>query len=213
MSEPVQQQTDIFADDLQQRHFAELCNALYERELRALAQQKSNNISLLQRRLGGLSHHIRRLAEHLLSNSAPIEVDVHNGSWRAKQAAKSMLAKADDEKTALWFAKRARPGLVVPVYLNDRGIEHLELDSIDRIGQENNRLHLNKHGWFGFEGLRVNDGEASPHLSLRILIPTKATMSAACCGHSWNHRGRTQPRALTLRELLLSTTINWRTFA
>ena len=212
MSAPSDQhQVDIFSNDTQQKHFAELCNALYERELFTLSQQKSNNVHLLQRRLGGLSHHIRRAAEHLLNHQAPIDVDIHNASWQAKQAATCMIQKADMDKTRDWFALHARMGLVVPVYLMETGVEHLELDSVDRIVWEEQRLHLNKNGWFQFDG-SCPRSNSDPLNNTRLLVPAKASLSAACCGHSWNHKGKYQPRTLTLRELLLSSQINWKTF-
>ena len=205
------QQTDIFDQDRQQLHFAELCNALYERELLTLSQQRNLQPSLLQRRLAGLSHHIKRAADHLLNNQAPIEIDVHNGSWQAKQAAKCMAAKADADKTATWFSRHAKAGIPVPVYVMHQGMEHIELDSVDRIDSLKKLLHTNKHGWFNFDGSTTY--QSSQQLDQKQLLqPAKATMTAACCGHVWNHKGRTQPRALTLRELLLSTTINWKTF-
>ena len=212
MSAPTeQQQVDIFADDLQQLQYAELCNALYERELLSLSQQAANNSSLLQRRLAGLSHHIKRAAEHLLNSNAPIKVDIHNGSWQSKQAAKCVADKISSEKTKNWFNQHAKFGLPVPVHVSEMGFEHIELDSIDRIDPKNHELHLNKHGWFYFDGEPV-ESSTSEHTSTRLLQPTKQSCSAACCGHSWNHKGRAQPRALTLRELLLSTTINWKNF-
>ena len=42
------QQVDIFSDDQRQLHYAELCNALYERELASLSQQKTLKRSTLQ---------------------------------------------------------------------------------------------------------------------------------------------------------------------
>lgn len=206
-----QHQVDIFASDQQQLHFAELCNALYERELISLSQQSANNISLLQRRLAGLSHHIKRAAEHLLNNNAPIDVDIHNGSWRAKQATKCMVSKAEPDKTHDWFARYGRVGLVVPVYIMEMGIEHIELDSVDRMKPEENKLHTNKLGWFFFDGKSAKSSESALNAQ-SLMIPTKPTISAACSGHTWNHRGRYQPRTLTLRELLLSTQIDWKTF-
>ena len=207
------QQTNIFSEDQRQLYFAELCNALYERELKSLSEQNINNISLLQRKIGGLKHHIKRAAEQLLSNNTHLQIDVHNGSWQAKQAASCMAGKADPVKTFTFFQQSARMGLCVPVHINELTIEHIELDSIDRIELENERVHLNKFGWFCLNG---NTTESQPtdilHTQKRLLKPGKANMSAACCGHSWNHNGRTQPRTLSLRELLLSNTINWSTF-
>lgn len=206
-----QQQVDIFANDNRQRHFAELCNALYERELQALGKKAPNNIKLLQRRLSGLPYHIKNAAEYLLDHSAPIEVDVHNGSWQAKQPAKCVVNKKDTEKTESWFHSFASMGLPVPVYVNEIGIESIELDSIDRIEQDNHRVHVNKHGWFNFDG--SFDGELShSHQKKVLLLPNKSNHVAACCGHTWNHKGKAVPRALSLRELLLSTKINWKTF-
>lgn len=206
-----QQQVDIFAADLQQRQFAELCNALYERELQSLAKQSFNSMSLLQRRLAGLTHHIKNAAEHLLNHSTPIEVDIHNASWQAKQSSKSPFAKHDQDKTQQWFAQHVRMGLPVPVYSVDMGQEWMELDSIDRIQMDKNLVHLNKNGWF-YLGGEPQVVKASKHQHSAMLIPNKTNMIPACCGHTWNHKGKTTPRALSLRELLLSTTINWKTF-
>ena len=190
-----------------------MCNALYERELHVLSQQKINNISLLQRKIGGLRHHIKRAADQLLNHTGPLHVDVHNGAWQGKQAANCMSGKADASKTQLWYSKHARLGLCAPVHLIELGIEHIELDSIDRIDLENSRLHLNKHGWFNVSGDNTEPHSNSIHgLKKRLLKPSKATLTAACCGHTWNHRGRSQPRTLTLREMLLSGSVNWQSF-
>lgn len=67
------QQIDIFSDDQRQLHYAELCNALYERELASLSQQKISNISLLQRKIAGLRHHVKRAAYSLLQHQTPLD--------------------------------------------------------------------------------------------------------------------------------------------
>lgn len=208
---PSQHQVDIFSTDQHQLEFAELCNALYERELLALSQRNISNASLLKRRLAGLSHHIKRAAEQLLTNSSPINVDVHNGSWQSKQAGKCIADKISAEKNHSWFHQHAKMGIPVPVYSMDLGIEKLELDSIDKIEHKSQELHLNKHGWFSFDGEPL-DAKQSHYATKRLLLPNKTTMSAACSGHTWNHKGKAQPRTLSLRELLLSTTINWKKF-
>jgi len=206
-------QSNIFSDDQRQQYFAELCNALYERELQVLAQKKLNNISLLQRKIGGLRHHIKRAAEQLLSHAGPLQVDLHNGTWQNKQMAKCMAEKFDRELTQFWFVKYARFGLCVPVHVSELGIEHIELDSIDRIEAENKRMHLNKHGWFDFNGDCPEGQSDNVHdVQKRVLKPSKTLLAAACCGHSWNHKGRSQPLTLSLRELLLSGSINWQNF-
>lgn len=206
-----QHQVDIFASDHRQRYYAELCNALYERELLSLSQSAPNNVSLMQRRLAGLSYHIKNAAEHLLDHDAPIKVDIHNASWQAKQTTKSVVTRHDKEKCFAWYHANLRMGLPAPIYVSDMGLEQVELDSVDRIDTDNQRVHVNKHGWFDLHG----HPEGSPlhaHHKRLLLLPNKVNMVAACCGHSWNHKGKTLPRALSLRELLLSTTINWKTF-
>jgi hypothetical protein len=214
-SDPIDpaQQTNIFSDDQRHLYFAELCNALYERELHTLSEQKINNVSLLQRKIGGLKHHIKRAADQLLRSSAPLKIDVHNGSWQAKQATNCMAKKFDASKTFTWYQQYARLGLCVPVHVSELATEHIELDSIDRIEIQNERLHLNKFGWFCLNGETIENQTTDIHrVRKNLLKPGRANISAACCGHSWNHKGRSQPRTLSLRELLLSNTINWLNF-
>ncbi|MEP7704377.1 hypothetical protein [Paraglaciecola sp. 25GB23A] len=205
-------QVNIFSDDLRQLHFAELCNALYERELTHISQQKLNNISLLQRQIGGLKHHIKRAAYNLLQHQAPLEIDIHNASWQAKQAAKCPAKLLDFEKTLAWYHRPLELGVCASVHVNELGVEHIELDSIDRIDTEAAKLHLNKFGWFSLDGKSLSIQTDSKSAKTQLLKPTKGVLTAACCGHSWNHKGRSQPRLLTLRELMLSFSINWQTF-
>jgi hypothetical protein len=215
---PAQPQVNIFTDSHQQTQFAEICNALYERELMTLAQQPFSNISLLQRKLGGLRHHIKRAAYHFIHHNGPLTVDVHNASWQAKQSASCIAKKHDPAKVSTWFSHYARSGLPVAIYSNNMNGEHLELDSIDRIDIDNQLLHSNKFGWFNMDGTRTSHETAthrptSSNATQQLLLrPSRAVFSAACCGHTWNHKGRGQPRTLTLRELLLSGSINWKDF-
>jgi hypothetical protein len=207
------QQVDIFSDDQQQLHYAELCNALYERELASLSQQKLNDIDLLQRKIAGLRHHIKRAAYSLLQHQSPLQVDVHNASWQAKQAAKCMANNFVAQKTQQWFSNNIQIGCSIAVHVEQLGSEHIELDSIDRIDLSSHRLHTNKFGWFNIDGEFSEDLYTKIGvLSLRLLKPSKAILTAACCGHKWDHKGKGQQRALSLRELLLSLTINWKTF-
>jgi len=207
------QQVDIFSDDQHQLHYAELCNALYERELASLSQQKISNISLLQRKMAGLRHHVKRAAYSLLQHQSPLEVDVHNASWQAKQAAKCMANQFDTEKTQLWFSSNIQIGCTIALHVKQLGFEYIELDSLDRIDLSSQRVHANKFGWFNTHGefseAQYKDTEVH---NLRLLKPTKAIFTAACCGHKWDHKGKGQQRALSLRELLLSLSINWKTF-
>ncbi|WP_339722884.1 hypothetical protein [uncultured Paraglaciecola sp.] len=207
------QQVDIFSDDQRQLHYAELCNALYERELASLAQQKINNVSLLQRKIAGLRHHVKRAAYSLLEHHSPLKVDIHNASWQAKQAAKCMANSFNAEKTQLWFSSNIQIGCTIAIHVKQLGYEHIELDSIDRIELTTQRLHTNKFGWFKINGEFAEDNyRRTEVLSLRLLKPSKAILTAACCGHTWVHKGKGQQRALSLRELLLSLSINWKTF-
>ena len=210
---PSHKQVDIFSDDNRQQYFAELCNALYERELTSLAQQPSNNISLLQRKIGGLKHHVRRVADNLLDKDSPLTLDIHNASWQAKQAAKCMAAKADPDKTQIWYFDNIKIGRTIPIYVDTLGAEHIELDSVDKIDRNNAKLHANKYGWFAFDGTFLEEQIRQPDiLGLTLLKPNKATLTAACCGHYWNHKGKSQTRTLSLRELMLSLAIDWKTY-
>jgi hypothetical protein len=207
------QQVDIFSDDQSQLHYAELCNALYERELASLSQQKISNINLLQRKIAGLRHHVKRAAYSLLQHQSPLQVDVHNASWQAKQAAKCMANNYVANKTQQWFSNDIQMGCTIAVHVKRLGCEHIELDSIDKIELSSHRVHTNKFGWFNIDGEFTEDNyRLVDVLSLRLLKPTKAVLTAACCGHNWDHKGKGQQRALSLRELLLSLSINWKTF-
>lgn len=201
-------QTNIFYLASQYPNFAELSNALYERELQQLAQSNISDPELLKRKIKGLSHHVKNAAMHLLEGNAPIDVDVHNGSWQAKQAAKCPIATQQTDKTLKWFQEHARYGAVVAVYIEHLGEQCIELDSIDMMASD--RLHLNKFGWFSLTGEYF---EIVPKQTKYLLLkPNKAIFSAACGGHRWMPKGRAIPRALSLRELLLSTDINWQSF-
>lgn len=218
-SDPASPQTDIFStveSDTSQRTIAELCNALYERELTLIAQQAPKQTDLLCRRIGGLSYHVRRTARFLATGVLPLELDTHNASWQSKQAIKSPARTPAHDKTQAWFNHHAKIGLVIPVRVQEFDNEHIELDSIDSIQLENQLLRSNKFGWFDFRG-RPTDSPirfaTKPHMTLTLLKPSKTIMTAACCGHSWNHKGRISPRTLSLREILLASTLEWGKFS
>lgn len=215
MSEPEQPQSDIFAQISEQPLFADVCNALYERELMTLAAQGPGQVSLMRRRLGGLSHHVKRAAEYLVANPTPLDVDTHNGSWQSRQGPKCPANAVDGEQNQTWFTSKATIGLPVCVSVTNYDHQHLELDCVDRIQTENQTLHLNRFGWFKFDGSYVDDSahqQLFDATELRLVLPNKKTMTAACSGHCWNHKGKLAPRTLTLRELLLSTLIDWKSF-
>ncbi|MBU3022071.1 hypothetical protein [Aestuariibacter sp. A3R04] len=205
-------QTTFFADSGTADHspsYTEICNALYERELHVLSHTTTKQISALQLRLQALPHRVQRAAHYLARNPTPLQVDSHNGSWSYKQASQCPAKKWNIDTNTQWFSQHAGYGLPVPVYLAHFGEEHIELDSIDKVQFDNETLHLNKYGWFTFDGVSLS---ADDKTQLTLIKPTKVIMAAACCGHRWNHKGKLSPRSLTLRELLLSTTINWKKF-
>lgn len=210
MTENNTPQTNIFALATEYPNVAELCNALYERELLNLASSHISDPALLKRKLSGLTYHIKNAAEFLLNHPTPIEVDVHNGSWKSKQANKCPARNIDLDKNTAWFSQHLYHGAVICVYHNDFGNEHIELDSVDIMTDDATGFHANKHGWFEFDGSSrdsLNDNQL-----VHVVKPSKAILSAACSGHTWNSKGKTSPRALSLRELLLSTNINWKTY-
>jgi hypothetical protein len=196
--------------------FAELCTALYEREVTTLSVSAINNLSLIKRRIGGLPHHVRSVARFMVAvrhNDVvfPLDIDTHNGSWYAKQSAKCPGNKHDKQKCAQWYAQHGAYGLVVPVLMSSMEGFTIELDSIDMVDHTLHRVHLNKHGWFLNSGASA-EGSEKIGLSRCLLKPSKAIMTSACCGHSWTHKSRTFPRALSIREMRLSTQINWKNF-
>lgn len=197
-------QTSIFSLDPHSQHFAELCNALYERSLDQLVHSGISQTSLLKRRLQGLPHHIRSAARFLANNTTPLSVDWHNASWQYQQASRPLHLKHDAQKLAAWLSQLSNPGLPVAVTIEYQTTVHLELDSIDRFDSHNRQVHLNKSGWFDYQGKSLEQA------NLLLLLPSKTVMAAACCGHQWSNGRKAQPRALSLRELLLSTRINWR---
>lgn len=208
--------------------FNEICTALYEREIISLAHGEIKNLSLLKRRMGGLPYHVKAIARYMVNNNlspnpTPLEADTHNGSWYTKQAAKcpGINHLDDTEKRKTWYEKHAEYGLVVPVLVLSIEGSHIELDSIDMVNQDNTQLHLNKNGWFCNSGERVasakteSENQETNSLSVErsiLLRPSKTIMIAACCGHAWSFKSKRSPRALTLREMRLSTQIYWKNF-
>lgn len=227
MSDLLQQ--DIFGEQHHSPQFAELCNALYERELSFLSQS-TEPPSRIQRRLSSLSYYVKKAAYELLQPSIPLTIDVHNASWQEKQSsrcpARAIIAKqtciTDETDEAQrtyqrWFERHAVPGMVAFVYYQQLGIEHIEIDAIDRVDKAAARVHVNRGGWFHFNGQpqTSTDSAASTldQTSFAFLCkPSKPIAIAAACGHRWNHKGKVTPRALTLRELLIATQINWKGF-
>lgn len=193
-------------------HWAELCVALYERELQQLSRETAQT-PFIQRRLGSLSHYVRRAAQALLDASVqsdvPLALDIQNASWQGRQAPAAPSASDKTEALQHWLERYARLGLVLPVEFEQHGLQRVELDSIDRVDNSTQRVHLNRFGWFNYAGVALDEQTGG---SAQLLKPGKVTMSAACCGFQWSATGRTAPRTLSLREVLLSASLVWPRF-
>lgn len=192
-------------------YYTELCTALYERELFSLANTQQSNIARLQQRLKGLSYHIRRAAYFMASNITPLALDTHNATWTANQRKKNPALNVNLAANQQWLSRYSAHGLVVCVWVQELSQGHIELDSIDRVLPEKSLLHTNKHGWFTLEG-KAAESESDTYSQRQLCRPNKTFVTAACCGHQWNHKGPVPPRPLTLREILLASTINWTHF-
>lgn len=204
-------QNTLWQTNKQNNDFAELCNALYEREVHLLA---NSNIQNLQGRLKSLPHYINRTANRMVNvNEAglsPLSLDVQNATWSAKQASKLSVLVQNEQDVFSWYIKlisqnhKASLGLVVPILKT----EHIVLDSIDRIDIEKSRIRTNVSGWFSL-------AENNPDSTVHLLKPTKKVMLAACAGHQWQDQINTtklRPIMPSLRELLISCAIDWQNF-
>lgn len=210
-----------------QDQFAELCAALYERTLHDLSWNGPDNAIFLKRRLASLPYYVKRAAHALLNmqhvastGSNSLRLDIQNASWHSRQAAKppSGLAIAggqmtEDAATKLhkWLQLYLALGLVLPVQAEEDKLHSVFLDSVDRVDSDAQNwsgpaLHLNRFGWFSFDGMPLEGQSAI------LLKPTRTSIRAACCGHQWSAAGRKAPRTLSLREVLLATTLNWPAF-
>ena len=194
-------QTSLWQGNANSSDHAELCNGLYEREIRLIAQTNYHNVQAIQGRLKSLTHYINRAAYLMLQVESPLQLDIQNASWSAKQSAHMPLTGQDSSAISQWYlTNKLALGLVVPIADNNR----IMLDSIDRIDVENNRFRTNTFGWF--------DLTKQKYERLQLLKPNKKVMTAACSGHTWNNDVKGNPVMPTLRELLLSCEINWRNF-
>jgi len=196
------QQTSLWQEQ-QSSDFSELCNALYERELKSLAEHSISSVSAIQGRLKSLPHYIKRTASMMIQAQTPLSVDIQNATWSAKQGAHLPLSGQDVTAVNKWYLSiTITHGLVVPIHCET----HIELDSIDRVDVEKQRFRTNAHGWFK---LAENSIAAN---GVQLLKPNKKVMTAACTGHRWVNNHKTNPLVPSLRELLLSCAINWRNF-
>lgn len=210
-----QQLTSTSSVGVSSAAFGELCTALYERELNLLAHQDQASISLLQRRLQSLPYHVKNAARGMLESDAPYTLDVQNASWQTPQKRQLSVSATQAAKLQKWLLRQARLGDTVAIF-DKRGPVHLaRLDSIDRIDKNQQRVHCNMHGWFDFNGRCLSaTGERMATdtvdvMPLSLLKPDATNLAPAFCGHQWNHKGKIDPRTLSLREVLLATTVEF----
>jgi len=207
-------QNSLWQTNKQNNDFSELCNALYERELRLLAKVEMISIETIQGRLKSLSHYVNRTANLMVRVNelgySPLTLDTQNATWSAKQASKLSILEQNKSDVFLWYLtlinkpNDALLGLAVPIVKED----HIILDCIDRIDNEKKRIRTNTSGWFSLT-------EVNNDLPVRLLKPNKKVLLAACAGHRWQDRVKAtklRPIIPSLRELLISGTIDWRNF-
>jgi hypothetical protein len=203
-------QGDIFQSfgqrDLPTGAFPEVCTALYERELASLAYTEMSSLNALQRRLASTSYYVKQAARAMLEQPIPLQLDIQNASWQAAQKRQLTHSNSQPQKLQQWLQRQARLGAVVPVFDLQPRLQRVLLDSIDRLDVQQQRVHLNMHGWFDWQGHCLEP--KAEHI--RLVRPDTQTLVPALCGHQWNHRGRIDPRTLSLREVLLATSFDWR---
>ncbi len=212
-------QTSLWQDNKQHTTFAEICNALYERELRLLASADIASAQGVQGRLKSLPHYINRTANLMTrvneQGDSPLTLDVQNATWSAKQSRQLPLKGEEEGVIFSWYLEllnkrnKSLLGLVVPVLVED----HIILDCIDGVDTDENRLRTNVSGWFSL--ISGADQSTDNANSIRLLKPNKKVMLSACAGHCWQHchsKTKLRPIIPSLRELLLSCAINWQNF-
>lgn len=104
------QQADIFQPLAQQGDFAELCSALYERELQQLSQVDDMPTAALQRRLASLPHYIRHAAHGCLNaaKQSPLKLDVQKCQLASSSANESTFTGYLSRKANFLVLKACR---------------------------------------------------------------------------------------------------------
>lgn len=206
----VMNQNQLWLNPEQTLQYSELCNTLYERELARLAQTPPERLMSLPKRLKSLPFYVREAANLLLQHPSPLTLDAQNACWLHSQAKLCPIPHVDESEGCFkYYDKYSKLGLLVPIYSLQQGLEQILIDSIDEIDSAGHRVHCNEHGWFAMAGW----AQEPDNLHKLLLKPSKAIMTAACCGHQWRNAERKTPRLLTLREMLLASRLNWQNFA
>lgn len=206
--------------------YAELCNALYEREIPRLSEEGLTDLHR-KKWLKSLPFYVRKTAQSIVDAEVPYQFDSQNGSWFDGQALKSPHISQKPEEISKFYGKLNQIlALVVPVYTMENGFEKVYLDTIDQIDNDKQAVHTNVNGWFSISGepLQTDESQSSLvqpydnisaknrciHFHQKLLKPTKQALKAACCGHQWLNNKRRDPRLLSLREMLLVAKVNWK---
>lgn len=204
----IQQQPHLWQQSDSNLIYADLCNALYERELKKLSVDNALPHTIMLKRIGSLPFYIKRASERILAFYSPLDLDSQNASWIYRQPGECPGPKQKEKDIEQFYAKSATSALVVPIYHCHFGEEQVTLDSIDGIDKAKQCIHTNENGWFTLAG----EPQDSENKNVRLLKPTKVSMTCACSGHKWKNNKRTSSRLLTLREMLLATNIDWKNF-
>jgi hypothetical protein len=191
-------QTTIWQNEAERLAFAELANVFYAREIDALCRLA--DLARMQRLLKSLPVYVERAARHIVQGDIPLALDTQNACWLSP--VRKAPSVPEHEKNSAFYRASAKLGLVVPILHKDPVYCQLFIDSIDQVSE--NKLHCNQYGWFNMTGDHDSDS------SLYLLKPSLALMTAACCGHQWRLAKPTMPRLLSLREMLLASSINWK---
>ncbi|REL32644.1 hypothetical protein DXX94_06980 [Thalassotalea euphylliae] len=206
-------QSLLWQESQQSNEFAELCSALYEREVTLLARVEVAQIETLQRRLQSLPYYVQKAAHAMVNAQTPMTLDSQNATWSSKQSRNLPQVGQELDAIAHWYLNQELPlGLVVPVEVGER----LVLDCIDRLDKVQGRVRTNGHGWFALKQEQQGKQKqqehqhANLHNKAKLLKPTKKIMMASCAGHVWQNNKPCRPIIPTLRELLLSCSINWK---
>jgi hypothetical protein len=207
-------QSSLWQASTETGYFAELCNALYHREINLLAKGRFDDVIAVQSRLQSLPYYITRVAHSMIKvvaeGKSPLKLDVQNANWSAKQSSKIPLAgqKTEQELSTViaWYLQEGiSVGLAVPVLLGN----HIIVDCIDRVDFDKRKLRTNVGGWFS---LVPESSSGIGKVNKRLLKPNKKIMASACAGHFWQGNHKQDPIMPSLRELLLSCSIDWQNF-
>ena len=189
------QQPQLWDSNQNNLVFADLCNALYERELKKLSLDNQISHQFLIKRIASLPYYIKRASERIIDFYSPLDLDSQNASWIYRQPSECPGPKQKPADIDKFYQAHAQIGLIIPIYRKEQGQETIVLDSID--GIRDNRIHTNEHGWFLTCG--TSDDENNSHSQL--LKPLKVTMTCACSGHNLQQIRTTKTPTIIIKPI------------